>query len=85
MQAEKSEQSNTGLAVELPKALSFSFVVIATDGFKTITSHLIRTIEVKDEPPHITDLSKAITEAINQALTALPNSHVISFSHARLN
>ena len=71
--------------VALPKVLVFSFVVVVSDGSKTTSQHSTIGIEVRDEYPHLQNLTTAINDSIDEALKALPNSHIVSFSHARLN
>ena len=71
--------------VALPKVLVFSFVVVVSDGSKTAVQNSITAIEVSDEYPHLEGLTTAINDSIKEALNALPNSHIVSFSHVRLN
>ena len=71
--------------VTLPNVLLFSFVVVVSDGSKTAVQNSITAIEVSDEYPHLEGLTTAINDSIKEALNALPNSHIVSFSHVRLN
>ena len=80
-----TSETNRIFRTEFPRMLIFSFVVIVSNGWKTLRRCSVRAVEVNDEHPYFNNLVDAINEAIDDALKSLPNSHVVSFSHTKLN